>query len=674
MGIFVKRNISTKILIGFSIILFLFGSVTLANILSAREIRHTADYVKKVRYQNDQEVGSLVSLAAVIQANVLSAADSELLDQFMKVEAASEDFKARVATLKNSEHVTEKTRDKLLELERIFPDLLRVGEKMVRLAVDQEFVELVPVREQYKARAAEFLQQGRALREASTESFTVQMENISTQVGKTVRLGVTILIIALLGSIILVITISRSITVPLKQSIRIIEAISLGDTSLSIPSGDPVNCSKIKNCDEIDCPSYGKEDHCWVNSGSFAVVKYCPRAVRGEDCRSCNLYGVRTETEELGSIISALSKNLNEKEEIALRIADGDLTVEVPVASDKDVLSIAMQKMATSLRQIIAHLKTAGEEIAAGAVQVSDASQTLSQGATEQASSLEEINSSMVEMATQTKVNAENAAEADKLAREAREAAVDGNGQMQRMVSAMDEIDQSSQNISKIIKVIDEIAFQTNLLALNAAVEAARAGKHGKGFAVVAEEVRNLAARSSKAARETATLIESSVVKTSNGSAMANETAHKLNEIVEAIGKVTNLVEGIAAASNEQAQGISQVNGGLNQIDHVTQRNTANAEESAAASEELSGQAAGVQNLLTRFRIDSEDASATSQQAIAHDKRSYAQKNSLPDDGAGRPLAEMEPYRTISLDDRDLDNNGQKKDRSERKTAIYRLK
>ena len=669
-----NRNISTKILIGFGIILLLFGGVTLANILSAREIQHTADYVKKVRYQNDQEVGSLVGLAAVIQANILSAADSELLDQFLKVQAASDDFYARVAALNSSEHLTAMTHTKLLELEAIFPELFSVGEKMVELAVNQEFVELLPVREQYKALAAKFLQTGKELREASTESFTVQMESISTQVGKTVKLSVSILLLALLGSIVLVITISRSITVPLKQSIRIIEAISLGDTSLSIPAGDPVNCSKIMNCGEVGCPSYGKEDHCWVNSGSFAVVKYCPNAVKGEDCRNCNLYGVRTETEELGSIISALSKNLNEKEEIALRIADGDLTVDVPIASDKDVLSIAMKKMATSLRQIITHLKTAGEEIGAGAVQVSDASQTLSQGATEQASSLEEINSSMVEMATQTKVNAENAAEADKLARKAREAAVDGNGQMQRMVSAMGEIDQSSQNISKIIKVIDEIAFQTNLLALNAAVEAARAGKHGKGFAVVAEEVRNLAARSSKAAKETATLIENSVVKTRNGSAIANETADKLNGIVEAIGKVTNLVEEIAAASNEQAQGISQVNDGLNQIDHVTQRNTANAEESAAASEELSGQAAGVQNLLTRFKIDSEDVSATSQLAIAHDKRSYARKKSLPDDGADRPPPEMEPYRIISLDDRELDSNGQKKDRSERKKAMYRLK
>jgi len=207
------------------------------------------------------------------------------------------------------------------------------------------------------------------------------------------------------------------------------------------------------------------------------------------------------------------------------------------------------------------------------------------------------------EVASQTRHNADDALQASKMTEQMLQDAEISNNQMGLLSTAMVDINNASQGISKIIKVIDEIAFQTNLLALNAAVEAARAGQHGKGFAVVAEEVRNLAARSAKAAQETTQLIEGSVAKANAGAKIAESTADSLAKIVSGISEATNLVSEIAEASNEQAQGISQISIGVAQIDEVTQQNTAASEETAAAAEELRSQADLLQQLLQRFQL-----------------------------------------------------------------------
>ncbi len=322
--------------------------------------------------------------------------------------------------------------------------------------------------------------------------------------------------------------------------------------------------------------------------------------------------------DEVGQLATALNQmadSLESAAQVAEAIADGNLNVEIKLASDKDQLGRALRNMTQNLNDVLNQVQTAGEQIASGSGQIADASQSLSQSTTEAAASMEEINASMTQMASQTKLNADNAEQANSLADSARQGAAEGAKMMEEMVSAMREINASSEDISKIIKVIDEIAFQTNLLALNAAVEAARAGQHGKGFAVVAEEVRTLAARSATAAKETAELIENSVGKTRNGTSIADKTAGALKEIVSGATKVSDLVGEIAMASNEQALGFSQVNQGLNQIDGVTQQNTANAEESAAAAEELSGQAMQLQHLLNRFTLKGRTASTTARVA-----------------------------------------------------------
>jgi methyl-accepting chemotaxis protein len=253
------------------------------------------------------------------------------------------------------------------------------------------------------------------------------------------------------------------------------------------------------------------------------------------------------------------------------------------------------------IRRIIAALTEGSEQVSSASGQVSAASQSLAEGATEQAAGLEETSSSLEEMSSMTKQNADNAQQANTLAAEAKKSAGTGAESMRRMNSAIHDIQKSSDETAKIIKVIDEIAFQTNLLALNAAVEAARAGEAGKGFAVVAEEVRNLAMRSAEAAKNTASMIEESVKNSKNGVDIATEVGKVLEEIVQSVTKTTDLVSEIAAASQEQAQGIDQVNTAVSQMDKVTQQNAANAEESASASEELSAQAESMQEVVSQL-------------------------------------------------------------------------
>ncbi len=311
--------------------------------------------------------------------------------------------------------------------------------------------------------------------------------------------------------------------------------------------------------------------------------------------------GIRSVIDRIQKIITDLQDKLGE-------ISRGNFTVDLNdndgnyVGAYAPLLS-SMQSITDSLNQTMIDIRQSSEQVSSGAEQVSDGAQALAQGSTEQASSVQELSATMNEISDKIRTTASKAKEASNLGTDAGQAMQTSNEKMSEMSSAMDDIIDKSNEISKIIKTIDDIAFQTNILSLNAAIEAARAGSAGKGFAVVADEVGNLAKKSQEAAQNTAALIEETIEAVQRGGHISEETAVSLKSVSEKSLMITNLVDEISEASEEEAISVSQVTEGIDQISSVVQTNSATAQESAAAAEELSGQANIMNDLVNKFQL-----------------------------------------------------------------------
>ncbi len=321
--------------------------------------------------------------------------------------------------------------------------------------------------------------------------------------------------------------------------------------------------------------------------------------------------------DELGQIAASLDEfaetlevAINEINQVMGSISRGDFTENV-TGNHQGRLDDLKQNINSSIKLLshaIYRAVTASEEVKSGASELTNSSQSLSDGTTTQAASLQEIASSMDELKHKTKGNSDNSSAAQNLTGETLDVVLIGNKQMEEMQIAMKNINETSSKVSKVIKAIDEIAFQTNLLALNAAVEAARAGKYGKGFAVVAEEVRALAERSAQAAKETTSLITNSIKEVEVGVKSTDETAEVLESITSSVEKVNAFVSEIAVASREQTDGISDINRELDQVSRVIQQSSAIAEETASTSELLSQQSNQLKILMDRFRLNKANA------------------------------------------------------------------
>jgi methyl-accepting chemotaxis protein len=552
-----NQKISNKLVLGFliiSLIATIIGVVGIFNILSITKadtalyeentlglqyIGDVARNFERLRFNN-------VMLSLQENANDKQTYIEKVTDLVQTVDKALEQYKSTISDDEKTEEYNEVVSN-WTKYKPLVDELIRLSNNRASQA------EKLSLISSYKATGDDIRDALDNIVEYDSTQAEEKADHNSQKATRSLIIEIAVVIVAIILAITLGVYIAGLIGKPIVNAVRIAERLAVGDTDVKAM----MDKTSLERRDEV---------------GQLAIA--------------------------FDKLIDATAEQV----EATKRLATGDLTMDMIIRSEADQLGKSLQTLIGSLNDVASSIITASNQVAMGANQISNSSMALSQGATEQASSIEELTASIEQIAAQTSQNAQNAAKANELAENARRNAVNGDVQMSEMLKAMDEINTSSGNINKIIKVIDDIAFQTNILALNAAVEAARAGQHGKGFAVVAEEVRTLAAKSANAAKETTEMIEGSIRNVEAGIKIAKETADALKKIVTEVTNAAELVGSIAVSSSEQAQGIELLNQGIMQVSHVVQSNAAAAEEGAAASEELASQADQLKEVVSIFK------------------------------------------------------------------------
>ncbi len=562
---FKRTGIITKLWLGFGTILLMLILTSGATTYFATQVEHQTAEVKNVSYVETTKILEILETTKAVHESIISAAESENSDFLEKATAFKDKVGQQVRELRVITNNTGEINTATTDFVNSCAEYYELGMGMAEFAIDQDFSNYIFAQKSYKE-ALETLENKRSiLRKMVTAHFNDTLGAINTSLKQMIRISGGVALFGILICVVVATLIARDISIPLKQTVGMINEMAAGRLDARL---------KMDRSDEI---------------GALAT----------------------TMDNFADSLQDEVVANLQ-------LLAEGDLRIECEAKNDNDIIRGSLIKLGNDLNQTMAQIHQITNRIATGAGKVSSSGMSLSQATTQQASSVQQISASMHQLDTQTRKNADHAETAKNITLNARNAAESGNSHMRELVDAMADIHESSNSIAKIIKTIDEIAFQTNLLALNAAVEAARAGQHGKGFAVVAEEVRNLAARSAKAASETADLIQGSVDRVARGSDIADRTDQALASIVSSITEVSDLVADIATSSSEQALGISQINSGIEQIDQSTQLNTASAEASAEASEQLSEQAEQLRGMISQFKLRGQSTPIEHDQQLAN--------------------------------------------------------